>query len=85
MEPECVFPCLQKPAVKHNANKNLFQICLLLKCWSELDLHVSQKDCSNVYRGFILFVIKNLHKPGMYIFCKKWLSKISYVNSVLHI
>jgi hypothetical protein len=43
MEPECAFPCLQKLAVKHNANKNLFQICLLLKCWSELDLYVSQK------------------------------------------
>jgi len=51
MESECVFPCLQKPAVKHNANKNLFQICLLLKCWSELDLYVSQKDCSNVCQG----------------------------------
>ena len=43
------------------------------------------KHCSNVCRGFRLFVVKNLNKPGMYIFCKKCSSKISYVNSVLHI
>jgi len=35
--------------------------------------------------GFRLFVVKNLHKLGMYIFCKKCSSKISYVNSILHI